>query len=125
MDRYDYESPPPPPDNENVQPAQHHPLPSYLDYKSNSSVKAYQTSYFPSRCTEGSDSETQSFAISLGTGMDTLGGACDHLQAQDREQDTHRDHRDNPFCDGPLKPKTAYRYSTGFRLNQSSFRPQS
>ncbi|XP_014003320.1 receptor-type tyrosine-protein phosphatase beta isoform X1 [Salmo salar] len=97
--------------NENVQPAQHHPLPSYLDYKSNSSVKAYQTSYFPSRCTEGSDSETQSFAISLGTGMDTLGGACDHLQAQDREQDTHRDHRDNPFCDGPLKPKTAYRLS--------------
>ncbi|XP_055795524.1 receptor-type tyrosine-protein phosphatase beta-like isoform X2 [Salvelinus fontinalis] len=99
--------------NENIQPEQHHPLPSYLDYKSNSSVKAYQTSYFPSRCTEGSDSETQSFAISLGTGMDTLGGACDHLQAQDREQDPdkHRDHRDNPFCDGPLKPKTAYRLS--------------
>uniref|UniRef100_A0A8C8M3B8 protein-tyrosine-phosphatase n=1 Tax=Oncorhynchus tshawytscha TaxID=74940 RepID=A0A8C8M3B8_ONCTS len=71
--------------NENIQPEQHHPLPSYLDYKLNTSVKAYQTSYFPSRCTEGSDSETQSFAISLGTGMDTLGGACDHLQAQDRE----------------------------------------
>uniref|UniRef100_A0A8C8HBI1 protein-tyrosine-phosphatase n=1 Tax=Oncorhynchus tshawytscha TaxID=74940 RepID=A0A8C8HBI1_ONCTS len=72
---------------------QHHPLPSYLDYKLNTSVKAYQTSYFPSRCTEGSDSETQSFAISLGTGMDTLGGAY------------------HPFCDGPLKPKTAYRLS--------------
>uniref|UniRef100_A0A8C7M867 protein-tyrosine-phosphatase n=1 Tax=Oncorhynchus kisutch TaxID=8019 RepID=A0A8C7M867_ONCKI len=96
--------------NENIQPEQHHPLPSYLDYKLNSSVKAYQTSYFPSRCTEGSDSETQSFAISLGTGMDTLGGACDHLQAQDREQDPDK-HRDHPFCDGPLKPKTAYRLS--------------
>ncbi|XP_045060884.1 receptor-type tyrosine-protein phosphatase beta isoform X2 [Coregonus clupeaformis] len=99
-------------DNENLQPEQHHPLPSYLDYKSNSSIKAYQTSYFPSRCTEGpGDSGTQSFEISLGTGMGTLGGACDHLQAQDREQnpDTHRDH--NPFCDGPLKPKTAYRLS--------------
>ncbi|CAB1322807.1 unnamed protein product, partial [Coregonus sp. 'balchen'] len=86
-------------DNENLQPEQHHPLPSYLDYKSNSSIKAYQTSYFPSRCTEGpGDSGTQSFEISLGTGMGTLGGACDHLQAQDREQnpDTHRDH--NPFC---------------------------
>uniref|UniRef100_A0A8C8HI31 protein-tyrosine-phosphatase n=1 Tax=Oncorhynchus tshawytscha TaxID=74940 RepID=A0A8C8HI31_ONCTS len=96
--------------NENIQPEQHHPLPSYLDYKLNTSVKAYQTSYFPSRCTEGSDSETQSFAISLGTGMDTLGGACDHLQAQDREQDPDK-HRDHPFCDGPLKPKTAYRLS--------------
>uniref|UniRef100_A0A4W5RUM9 protein-tyrosine-phosphatase n=1 Tax=Hucho hucho TaxID=62062 RepID=A0A4W5RUM9_9TELE len=73
-------------DDENLQPEQHHPLPSYLDYKSNSSIKAYQTSYFPSRCTEGpGDSGTQSFEISLGTGMDTLGGGCDHLQAQDRE----------------------------------------
>uniref|UniRef100_A0A674CNT2 protein-tyrosine-phosphatase n=1 Tax=Salmo trutta TaxID=8032 RepID=A0A674CNT2_SALTR len=73
-------------DDENLQPEQHHPLPSYLDYKSNSSIKAYQTSYFPSRCTEGpGGSGTQSFEISLGTGMDTLGGGCDHLQAQDRE----------------------------------------
>uniref|UniRef100_A0A8C8LKB1 protein-tyrosine-phosphatase n=1 Tax=Oncorhynchus tshawytscha TaxID=74940 RepID=A0A8C8LKB1_ONCTS len=73
-------------DDGNLQPEQHHPLPSYLDYKSNSSIKAYQTSYFPSRCTEGpGDSGTQSFEISLGTGMDTLGGGCDHLQAQDRE----------------------------------------
>uniref|UniRef100_A0A8C7KXU1 protein-tyrosine-phosphatase n=1 Tax=Oncorhynchus kisutch TaxID=8019 RepID=A0A8C7KXU1_ONCKI len=73
-------------DDGNLQPEQHHPLPSYLDYKSNSSIKAYQTSYFPSRCTEGpGDSGTQSFEISLGTGMDTLGGGCDHLQAQDKE----------------------------------------
>ncbi|CDQ65313.1 unnamed protein product [Oncorhynchus mykiss] len=116
-------------DDENLQPEQHHPLPSYLDYKSNSSIKAYQTSYFPSRCTEGpGDSGTQSFEISLGTGMDTLGGGCDHLQAQDREQnpDTHRDH--NPFCDGPLKPKTAYRLSVRaftqlFDEEQSRYNP--
>uniref|UniRef100_A0A4W5RUP5 protein-tyrosine-phosphatase n=1 Tax=Hucho hucho TaxID=62062 RepID=A0A4W5RUP5_9TELE len=98
-------------DDENLQPEQHHPLPSYLDYKSNSSIKAYQTSYFPSRCTEGpGDSGTQSFEISLGTGMDTLGG--DH----------------NPFCDGPLKPKTAYRLSVRaftqlFDEEQSRYNP--
>ncbi|KAM9569680.1 LOW QUALITY PROTEIN: receptor-type tyrosine-protein phosphatase beta-like [Salvelinus alpinus] len=116
-------------DDENLQPEQHHPLPSYLDYKSNSSIKAYQTSYFPSHCTEGpGDSGTQSFEISLGTGMDTLGGGCDHLQALDREQnpDTHRDH--NPFCDGPLKPKTAYRLSVRaftqlFDEEQSRYNP--
>uniref|UniRef100_A0A674CMX5 protein-tyrosine-phosphatase n=1 Tax=Salmo trutta TaxID=8032 RepID=A0A674CMX5_SALTR len=98
-------------DDENLQPEQHHPLPSYLDYKSNSSIKAYQTSYFPSRCTEGpGGSGTQSFEISLGTGMDTLGG--DH----------------NPFCDGPLKPKTAYRLSVRaftqlFDEEQSRYNP--
>ncbi|XP_028970884.2 receptor-type tyrosine-protein phosphatase beta isoform X3 [Esox lucius] len=93
-------------DNENVQPEQLHPLPSYLDYRTNSSIKAYQTSYFPSRCTEGpGDSGTQGYEISLGSGMDTLGGACD----QDMELDTLR--TQNPFCDGPLKPKTAYRIS--------------
>uniref|UniRef100_A0A8C8ET79 protein-tyrosine-phosphatase n=1 Tax=Oncorhynchus tshawytscha TaxID=74940 RepID=A0A8C8ET79_ONCTS len=98
-------------DDGNLQPEQHHPLPSYLDYKSNSSIKAYQTSYFPSRCTEGpGDSGTQSFEISLGTGMDTLGG--DH----------------NPFCDGPLKPKTAYRLSVRaftqlFDEEQSRYNP--
>uniref|UniRef100_A0A8C7PSI8 protein-tyrosine-phosphatase n=1 Tax=Oncorhynchus mykiss TaxID=8022 RepID=A0A8C7PSI8_ONCMY len=75
------------------------------------SIKAYQTSYFPSRCTEGpGDSGTQSFEISLGTGMDTLGG--DH----------------NPFCDGPLKPKTAYRLSVRaftqlFDEEQSRYNP--
>ncbi|KAJ8002746.1 hypothetical protein DPEC_G00162150 [Dallia pectoralis] len=99
-------------DNENVQPEQRHPLPSYLDYRTNSSVKAYQTSYFPSRCTEGpGDSGTQSYEISLGTGMDTLGGACDHPAAQDAEQDPDTLRAQNPFCDGPLKPKTAYRIS--------------
>ncbi|XP_042372886.1 receptor-type tyrosine-protein phosphatase beta-like [Plectropomus leopardus] len=82
------------------QPEQQHPLPSYLDYRSNSSVKSYQTSYFPSRCTEGPDSGSRSFDITLGTGMDSLGGPCD--------PDTGRDLK--LFCDGPLKPKTAYRF---------------
>ncbi|KAG7233031.1 hypothetical protein INR49_007546 [Caranx melampygus] len=36
----------------NEQPDQHHPLPSYLDYRSNSSVRYYQTSYFPSHCSQ-------------------------------------------------------------------------
>ncbi|KAM7415227.1 hypothetical protein PAMA_019850 [Pampus argenteus] len=84
-------------DVENLQPPQKNPLPSYLDYKSNSSVKSYQTSFFPSRCT---DSSSHSFDISVGTGMDSLGGSCDHPESS-RDQ----------FCDGPLKPKTAYRLS--------------
>uniref|UniRef100_A0A8C4DTQ1 protein-tyrosine-phosphatase n=1 Tax=Dicentrarchus labrax TaxID=13489 RepID=A0A8C4DTQ1_DICLA len=36
--------------NEILQPEQRHPLPSYRDYISNSSVRVYQTAYFPSRC---------------------------------------------------------------------------
>ncbi|KAJ8373768.1 hypothetical protein SKAU_G00043480 [Synaphobranchus kaupii] len=90
-------------DIENLQPEQQHPLPSYADYKLNSSVKAYQTSYFPSRCAEGLDSSGQGFEISLGTGMDSLGGRCD--QEEDQEQNQ------SPFCDGPLKARTAYRLS--------------
>ncbi|XP_063333519.1 receptor-type tyrosine-protein phosphatase beta-like isoform X3 [Pelmatolapia mariae] len=87
---------------------QKHPLPSYLDYSSNSSVRSYQTSYFPSRCTESPDSTTQSFNISLGTGMDLLGGTCD---ARGSDQDPESSGDLNHFCDGPLKPKTAYRIS--------------
>lgn len=87
---------------ENVQPKQQHPLPSYLDYKSNSSIKSYQTSYFPSQCTQGPES-SNSFEISVGTGMDFLGGTCDHT-----DPEISRDL--NQFCDGPLNPKTAYRY---------------
>uniref|UniRef100_A0A667ZYH3 protein-tyrosine-phosphatase n=1 Tax=Myripristis murdjan TaxID=586833 RepID=A0A667ZYH3_9TELE len=83
-------------DSETLQPEQQHPLPSYVDYKSNSSIRSYQTSYFPSHCTEGPDSGSQSFEISLGTGMDSLGGNLDPSGS---------------FCDGPLKPKTAYRLS--------------
>ncbi|XP_076743117.1 receptor-type tyrosine-protein phosphatase beta isoform X2 [Maylandia zebra] len=87
---------------------QKHPLPSYLDYSSNSSIRSYQTSYFPSRCTESPDSTTQSFNISLGTGMDLLGGTCD---ARGSDQDPESSGELNHFCDGPLKPKTAYRIS--------------
>ncbi|XP_067349544.1 receptor-type tyrosine-protein phosphatase beta-like isoform X3 [Channa argus] len=85
---------------DNVQPEQRQPLPSYIHYKSNSSIKSYQTSYFPSRCSQGRDSSYLSFNISVGTGMDSLGGPCEN-----RETDLKQ------FCDGPLKPKTAYRLS--------------
>uniref|UniRef100_A0A3B4XEA2 protein-tyrosine-phosphatase n=1 Tax=Seriola lalandi dorsalis TaxID=1841481 RepID=A0A3B4XEA2_SERLL len=87
---------------DNVQPDQQHPLPSYLDYKSNSSIKSYQTRYFHSNCSEG----PHSFEINVGTGMESLGGTCDH---RNTDPETSRDL--NQFCDGPLKPKTAYRLS--------------
>uniref|UniRef100_UPI0037E73E3D receptor-type tyrosine-protein phosphatase beta-like isoform X2 n=1 Tax=Semicossyphus pulcher TaxID=241346 RepID=UPI0037E73E3D len=88
------------------QPQQQHPLPSYLDYKSNSSIRSYQTSFFPSRCTEGPDSSSSAFEMSVGTGMDLLGGSCDR-----RDQNTETSRELDQFCDGPLKPKTAYRLS--------------
>ncbi|XP_047204868.1 receptor-type tyrosine-protein phosphatase beta-like isoform X1 [Girardinichthys multiradiatus] len=90
-----------------MQPDQHHPLPSYLDYRHNSSVKSYQTNYFPSLCSDGPDSSTQTYNISLGTGMDSLGGPCDHRDLNHAE--SRRDL--NYFCDGPLKSKTSYRIS--------------
>ncbi|XP_073687858.1 receptor-type tyrosine-protein phosphatase beta-like [Garra rufa] len=89
-------------DIENQQPYQHHPLPSYLDYRSNSSVNAYQTNFFPSHCDE-SQSTIQEFEIHLGSGMESLGGRCDQKPSADASQAV--------FCDGPLKPKTAYRLS--------------
>uniref|UniRef100_A0A3Q3FBX1 protein-tyrosine-phosphatase n=1 Tax=Labrus bergylta TaxID=56723 RepID=A0A3Q3FBX1_9LABR len=89
-----------------TQPQQHHPLPSYLDYKSNSSIKSYQTGFFPSRCPEGPDSLSSGFQMSLGTGMDILGGSCDH-----RDPDLENSGDLSLFCDGPLKAKTAYRLS--------------
>ncbi|XP_034021578.1 receptor-type tyrosine-protein phosphatase beta-like, partial [Thalassophryne amazonica] len=95
-------------DTENVQPMQQHPLPSYLDYKSNISIKSYQTSYFPSRCTEGPDSSSLTFDITVGTGMDSLGGTCDH---KDKDLGSESTTDLQFFCDGPLKPKTAYRLS--------------
>ena len=49
----------------------------------------------------------QSFDISLGTGMDTLGGDCDPADEEPGDPDLERER--GPFCDGPLKPKTAYR----------------
>uniref|UniRef100_A0A8C1R163 protein-tyrosine-phosphatase n=1 Tax=Cyprinus carpio TaxID=7962 RepID=A0A8C1R163_CYPCA len=91
-------------DSENQQPYQHHPLPSYLDYRSNSSVKAYQTSYFLSHCDE-SQNTVQEFEIHLGSGMERLGGRCDQKTSTDASQ------HQAIFCDGQLKPKTAYRLS--------------
>ncbi|KAM6937933.1 receptor-type tyrosine-protein phosphatase beta [Xenentodon cancila] len=93
---------------DDMQPEQQHPLPSYLDYHSNSSIKSYQTSYFPSLCSEGPNSSAHVFNISLGTGMDSLGGSCDHAHV---EQNSESSRDLNAFCDGPLKPKTAYRLS--------------
>ncbi|KAL2102851.1 hypothetical protein ACEWY4_002019 [Coilia grayii] len=90
-------------DNELAQPERRHPLPSYLDYKMNSSVRAYQTNYFSSHCTGNPDTTSKVFEINLGAGMDTLGGPC--------ELDSDKRHYLNTFCDGPLKAKTAYRLS--------------
>ncbi|KAM4676035.1 receptor-type tyrosine-protein phosphatase beta [Discoglossus pictus] len=83
--------------DENLKPEAYNPLPSYTDYKKNHSVKIYQTNYFASRCAENPDYNIQSFTIKLGGEMESLGGKCDLNQ--------------NKFCDGPLKPRTAYRIS--------------
>lgn len=88
---------------DDTQPEQQEPLPSYLQYRSNSSVKSYQTAYFPSQCAEGPDSSSHSFELSLGTGMDVLGGSCESRQPEQGSGSREA------FCDGPLKPSTAYR----------------
>ncbi|XP_060758757.1 receptor-type tyrosine-protein phosphatase beta isoform X3 [Neoarius graeffei] len=88
---------------ESVLPEHRHPLPSYLDYKHNNSVLAYQTSYFRSLCGDETNSATPVFEINLGAEMDRLGGAC--------EQDMEHKQKGNYFCDGPLKSRTAYRLS--------------
>ncbi|XP_026863299.2 receptor-type tyrosine-protein phosphatase beta [Electrophorus electricus] len=89
-------------DSEAVLPEHRHPLPSYLDYKHNSSVRAYQTAYFPSLCQE-EQTASSVFEINLGAGMDRLGGPC--------EQESGPSPPGRRFCDGPLKPRTAYRLS--------------
>ncbi|XP_067437919.1 receptor-type tyrosine-protein phosphatase beta [Thunnus thynnus] len=94
--------------NELLQPEQRHPLPSYRDYINNSSVRAYQTAYFSSRCPQ--DSETsggQVVEVNLGAGGDRLGGACD----RHHDDDLYLSDSYGGFCDGPLKPKTSYRLS--------------
>lgn len=91
-------------DSERQQPQQLHPLPSYLDYRSNSSIKAYQTSFFRSHCDE-SQSPAQEFRVQLGSGMESLGGRCDQKTSTGGSQEQ------TAFCDGPLKPRTAYRLS--------------
>ncbi|XP_061631134.1 receptor-type tyrosine-protein phosphatase beta-like isoform X2 [Phyllopteryx taeniolatus] len=83
---------------DSVLPEQRHPLPSYGEYMSNASIKSYQTSLFAS----GAAAEACGYDIAVGTGTDVLGGLCDRSPSQ----------RDGPhFCDGPLKPTTAYRLS--------------
>ncbi|XP_069376043.1 receptor-type tyrosine-protein phosphatase beta isoform X2 [Paralichthys olivaceus] len=94
--------------NELLQPEQRHPLPSYRDYISNSSVRAYQTAYFPSRCPQDTETSVgQVVEINLGAGGDRLGGACDHYH----DDDLYLSDSYGGFCDGPLKAKTSYRLS--------------
>ncbi|XP_057597901.1 receptor-type tyrosine-protein phosphatase beta isoform X2 [Hippopotamus amphibius kiboko] len=83
--------------SDELKPEQQHPLPSYLEYRHNASVRVYQTDYFASKCAESPDSNSKSFNIKLGAEMESLGGKCDPNQQK--------------FCDGPLKPRTAYRIS--------------
>ncbi|KAI4878056.1 hypothetical protein NFI96_011663 [Prochilodus magdalenae] len=88
---------------EPMQPDHRHPLPSYLDYKRNSTIRAYQTGYFQSQCADELNGRNEVFEINLGAGMDKLGGVC----IQDLEAERHG----NYFCDGPLKSRTSYRLS--------------
>nr|XP_036856157.1 receptor-type tyrosine-protein phosphatase beta isoform X1 [Manis javanica] len=83
--------------SDELKPEQQHPLPSYLEYRHNASIRVYQTDYFASRCAESPDSNSKSFNIKLGAEMESLGGKCDPEQQK--------------FCDGPLKPRTTYRIS--------------
>ncbi|KAK5866709.1 hypothetical protein PBY51_011269 [Eleginops maclovinus] len=88
--------------DEEEQPQQQHPLPSYRDYQSNSSIRSFQTGFFPSSC---SDSKHHSFQLFLGTGALPLGGPCQYIDPALSESIPGQ------FCDGPLKPRTAYRLS--------------
>ncbi|XP_060050922.1 receptor-type tyrosine-protein phosphatase beta isoform X2 [Erinaceus europaeus] len=83
--------------SDDLKPEPLHPLPSYLEYRHNASIQVYQTDYFASKCAESPDSNSKSFNIKLGAEMESLGGKCDPNQQK--------------FCDGPLKPRTAYRIS--------------
>ncbi|CAL9682662.1 unnamed protein product [Knipowitschia caucasica] len=94
--------------NEILQPELLHPMPSYRDYINNSSVRAYQTAFFPSRCSQDSEASAgQVVEVNLGAGGDRLGGSCDFYGDDDFFiSDGYGD-----FCDGPLKAKTSYRLS--------------
>ncbi|TMS01587.1 hypothetical protein E3U43_005407 [Larimichthys crocea] len=94
--------------NEMLQPDQRHPLPSYRDYINNSSVRAYQTAYFSSRCLQDGDAPAgQVVEVNLGAGGDRLGGACDRYH----DDDLYLSDSYGGFCDGPLKAKSSYRLS--------------
>ncbi|XP_072528839.1 receptor-type tyrosine-protein phosphatase beta [Salminus brasiliensis] len=90
-------------DIEPLLPEHRHPLPSYLDYKRNSSIRAYQTGYFKSLCRDDPDMGNQVLEINLGAGMERLGGAC--------KQDVEPERQEKYFCDGPLKSRMSYRLS--------------
>ncbi|XP_003798983.1 receptor-type tyrosine-protein phosphatase beta isoform X1 [Otolemur garnettii] len=83
--------------SDELKPEPQHPLPSYLEYRNNASICVYQTNYFASKCAESPDRSSKSFNLKLGAEMESLGGKCDPHQQK--------------FCDGPLKPRTAYRIS--------------
>ncbi|XP_015818255.3 receptor-type tyrosine-protein phosphatase beta [Nothobranchius furzeri] len=94
--------------NEFLQPEQRHPLPSYRDYITNSSIRAYQTDYFSSRCPQDADTSFgQVVEVNLGAGGDRLGGACDRYH----DDDLYQRESYGRFCDGPLRAKTSYRLS--------------
>ncbi|XP_030296412.1 receptor-type tyrosine-protein phosphatase beta [Sparus aurata] len=94
--------------NEVLQPEQRHPLPSYRDYINNSSIRAYQTAYFASRCPPDADTFAgQVVEVNLGAGGDRLGGTCDRYH----DDDLYLSNSYGGFCDGPLKAKTSYRLS--------------
>ncbi|KAM8892397.1 receptor-type tyrosine-protein phosphatase beta isoform 2-T2 [Spinachia spinachia] len=90
------------------QPDHRHPLPSYIHYKYNSSIKSYQTGFFPSQCSDGPDISSIGFEMNVGSGMALLGGPCDPRESV-LDPETRRGL--NLFCDGPLKPRTSYRLS--------------
>ncbi|XP_062856317.1 receptor-type tyrosine-protein phosphatase beta-like [Trichomycterus rosablanca] len=92
-------------EHENILPEQRHPLPSYWDYRTNSTVKLYQTRWFHSGCEDGLDGAPLWFNITLGSGMDMLGGECEHTHLNGAAGER------GGYCDGPLKPNTAYRLS--------------
>ncbi|CAG5926573.1 unnamed protein product [Menidia menidia] len=94
--------------NEIVQPEQRHPLPTYRDYISNSSVRLYQTAYFQNRCPQDAEASAgQVVEVNLGAGGDRLGGVCDRYH----DDDLYLRDSYGAFCDGPLKAKTSYRLS--------------
>uniref|UniRef100_A0A4W4H3K3 protein-tyrosine-phosphatase n=1 Tax=Electrophorus electricus TaxID=8005 RepID=A0A4W4H3K3_ELEEL len=102
-------------DGEDHHPEQRHPLPSYWNYRSNSSVKVYQTGYFPSECGEGPQSASQGYNLTLGAGMASLGGSCDLTVPKEA------DRMEPVYCDGPLKPSTAYRSASTSRTHPNRY----
>lgn len=88
-------------------------------------MRAYQTAYFSSRCSQdapagqvrdppplgpasaltGSGLIQQVVEVNLGAGSDRLGGACDRYH----DDELYLSDSYGGFCDGPLKARTGYR----------------